>query len=144
MKESMGVGGGYHSGYHGFQGELDQGKPKGTLTPPTGNLPLPPFGSPSTTWGSTSIWGLAFAWRSTTFSQKVRSPLLVVLQSHEEDYHHLLQVPHLQNYQIVMGVLTSSWKQGTGILAENLPIGVVTKGVIIDAWIPDFLQLQQF
>ncbi len=42
----MGVGGGYHSGYHGFQGELDQGKPKGTLTPPTGNLPLPPFGSP--------------------------------------------------------------------------------------------------
>jgi hypothetical protein len=45
MKELVAVCGGYHNGYHGFQGELDQGKPKGTLVPPTGNLPLLPIES---------------------------------------------------------------------------------------------------
>jgi hypothetical protein len=47
MKELVGVSDGYHSGYHGFQGEFEQGKPKGTLALPFGNLPLPLFRSPS-------------------------------------------------------------------------------------------------
>jgi len=42
MKELVGACGGYHNGYHGFQRELDQGKPKGTLVPPIGNLLLLP------------------------------------------------------------------------------------------------------
>ncbi len=46
MKEPVGVSGGYHNGYHGFQGELDQGKPKRTLAPPTKFPPLPPLRSP--------------------------------------------------------------------------------------------------
>jgi hypothetical protein len=42
----VGAGGGYQGGYHGFQGELDQGASKGTLAPPTIN-PLPPlYGHP--------------------------------------------------------------------------------------------------
>ncbi len=37
----MAVGGKYHGGYHGFQGEPSQGTLKGTPMPPTKNLPLP-------------------------------------------------------------------------------------------------------
>ncbi len=40
----MGVGGGYHGGYHEFQGEPHQGAPKGTPMPPIGNLLPPPLG----------------------------------------------------------------------------------------------------
>ncbi len=53
----MGVGGGYHGGCHGFQGEPSQGAPKGTLAPPIGNpLPpplggFPPLGGPPLTRG---------------------------------------------------------------------------------------------
>ncbi len=42
----MGADGGYYNGYHGFQGELDQGALKGTLVPPTRNPPPPHVGSP--------------------------------------------------------------------------------------------------
>jgi len=42
----VGANGGYQGGYHGFQGELGQGAPKGTLVPLTRNPPppLPPLG----------------------------------------------------------------------------------------------------
>lgn len=42
----MGAHGGYHNGYHGFQGEHGQGTPKRTLAPLTKNPPPPPLEGP--------------------------------------------------------------------------------------------------
>jgi hypothetical protein len=84
----VGADGGYHDGYHGFQGELNQVALKGTPMPlPTGNPPPPPLGShlplegPPPPRGSPPPEG-------PPLPPKGPFPLLVVSHSHEKDYHH--------------------------------------------------------